>query len=144
MPQAARYPQTAVRLVAALVVVSAAIATGRQWAPWILLLLAVDFGIRAFGRPVHSPLATAGRAIVNLMGLPPRPVDARPKRFAGRIGLVLSVLTAGLFAVGAQGGATIVAGVRILCAFLEASLVLCVGCKVYSLLPARVARAVAR
>ena len=135
-----------VRAVAALVaaVTLGAAVLGSYWASVVLLALAADFGIRGFARSRYSPLATLGRMIVNAFGLPPKPVNAGPKRFAARIGLVMSASAAVLFAVGAIDAARAVAGVLVACAMLEAVFALCVGCKVYAVLPSRVARALAR
>jgi Domain of unknown function (DUF4395) len=135
-----------VRAVAVLVaaVTAAAVAAGPRWAPWVLLALAADFAVRGFGRPVHSPLATVGRIVVNFLGLPAKPVDAAPKRFAARIGVVFSAGSAALFAAGATTAAVVVAPVLIVCAVLEAAFAFCVGCRVYALLPSRLAGVLAR
>jgi len=135
-----------VRAVAALVVTVTlgAVALGSFWASLVLVVLAADFGIRGFARPRYSPLATLGRVIVNTLGLPPKPVNAGPKRFAARIGLVMSACAAALFAAGAIDAARAVAGVLVVCATLEAAFAFCVGCKVYAVLPTRIARALAQ
>lgn len=135
-----------VRAVAALVAVLTLIAVVLEplWAAMVLVALAADFGIRGFARPRHSPLATLGRIIVNALGLPPKPVNAGPKRFAARVGLIMSAAAAVLFAVGAVDAARVVAGVLVACAALEAVFAFCVGCKLYGILPVRIARTLAQ
>ncbi|HEY5506661.1 MAG TPA: DUF4395 domain-containing protein [Coriobacteriia bacterium] len=135
-----------VRIVAAFVVaVSAVSATQpRLIAVAVLLALAADFAVRGFGRPRYSPLATLGRGVANLARLSPKPVDAAPKRFAARIGLAFAFSAATLHLVYLPVAALSVTGVLVACATLEAALGLCVGCRVYSLLPPRLALALAR
>ncbi|PKQ16930.1 MAG: DUF4395 domain-containing protein [Actinobacteria bacterium HGW-Actinobacteria-7] len=133
------------RAVAALVVivVAGAVASGRP-APWILLALAADFIVRGYYSPRMSPLAAIGRAITRGLGLAPKPVDAAPKKFAARIGVVFSVASALLYLVGAPVAGLAVVGVLVVCATLEATLGYCVGCKVYALLPRSIAIVLAR
>lgn len=135
-----------VRVVAALVsiITAGALAVGPPFASWILGVLAADFAVRGFGRPRYSPLATLGRIVVNAFRLPPEPVDAAPKRFAARIGIVFSSAAALLFAIGAPLRADVIGGVLIACALLEAAFALCIGCKVYALLPDSLAQALVR
>jgi hypothetical protein len=134
------------RIVAAIVVVivAAAAIVGAPWATVILFALAVDFGIRGFGRPRHSPLATLARGVANVLHLSPKPVDAAPKKFAGRIGIVFCTVSGVLYAAGLPAPALGVVALLIVCATLEAALGYCVGCKMYALLPRPVARALAK
>jgi len=134
------------RIVAAFVVVIVLVAAGlgAPWGATILFALAVDFVVRGFGDAKRSPLATLARGVANTLRLSPKPVDAAPKKFAARIGVVFSSLSGLLFAAGLPVAALAVAGVLIVCATLEAALGYCVGCKVYAILPRPVARALAK
>ncbi len=134
------------RVVAAFVIaiVVAAVVLGPPWAGVILLLLALDFAVRGFGSARRSPLATLARGLANTLRLTPKPVDAAPKKFAARIGVVFSALSGLLYVTRLPAAALVVAGVLVVCATLEAALGYCVGCKVYALLPRPVARALAR
>jgi hypothetical protein len=135
-----------VRIVAGFVVAVSAVAATqpRLIAATILLALAADFVVRGFGRPRYSPLATLGRGVANLAHLSPKPVDAAPKRFAARIGIVFALSAALLHLLDLPVAALSVTGVLAICAALEAGVGLCVGCRVYSLLPPRFALALAR
>jgi hypothetical protein len=138
--------EVVVRLVAAFVVIisAASIAAGPHVAPWVFLALAADFVVRGFAKPKYSPLATLARGVANTLKLAPKPVDAAPKRFAARVGVVFTIAACALYLGGAPLAGSIVAGVLITCAVLESVFAICVGCTVYSLLPAPVARALAR
>ena len=135
-----------IRIVAGFVLaVSAASTTQpRLIAAAILLALAADFAVRGFGHPRYSLLATLGRGVANLARLSPKPVDAAPKRFAARIGVVFALSAAIMHLVYLPVAALSVTGVLFVCATLEATIGLCVGCRVYSLLPTRFALALAR
>jgi len=54
-----------------------------------LALLVLDVSARAFSRPGLSLFTNVSRKILWFFSIPPRRVDAAPKRFAARIGLIL-------------------------------------------------------
>lgn len=103
--------------------------------PLVVLALTQDFVVRALGRPRLSPLARLASGLVRLLGLPPRPADSAPKRFAAGIGVAFTA-TAGLLALaGLAMPAAVIAAVLLTCAALEGLLGFCLGCRVYALLP---------
>lgn len=122
------------RLVAFWVVVAIALVLvlPLPWARWILLALACDFGLRGFSRPRWSVLARMSSAILTKLGVPSRRVDAGPKRFAARIGLGFSIALLAMSWTGGVEAFRIAAGILGLCAALEFSLGLCVGCHLWS------------
>lgn len=128
-----------VRVVAALVfAIGAVIATVRGPVGGVVLLaLAADFAVRGFGSPAMSPVARAAMAIARGLHLPTVRVDAAPKRFAAKIGLAFSAISGTLFLAGAPTAGLIVLGILGFCAFLEAAFGVCIGCKVYALIPHR-------
>jgi hypothetical protein len=145
----ARRDNTTVRIVAGLTVLITAAAVALAWlsSTWIAALvmgaLALDFALRAFGPPKYSPLAALARGIGSAVGAPQRLVDAAPKIFAARIGLVFAAVTAIWLPFNLMA-ATVVAAVLVVCAFLESAFGFCLGCQVYSLLPPRYAGIAAR
>lgn len=52
-------------------------------------LLVADISARAFSRPDLSILTNVARRVLWFLSIPPRRVDAAPKRFAARVGLGL-------------------------------------------------------
>ncbi|MFN7959348.1 MAG: DUF4395 domain-containing protein [Holophagaceae bacterium] len=95
------------------------------------LALALDFGLRAAGRPGLSPVARAAAGLRRLGGWPPSPTNAGPKRFAAAVGCAFSTgvglaMLAGWF--GTALGLGLVLG---LCAGLEAFAGFCVACQLY-------------
>ena len=97
---------------------------------WLILLLG-DFLARAFYRPA-SPLVRLARAVIAGRGSP-RIVDAAPKIFAARIGLVMTLAAALCHGLGSLDTARAVIALMSLCAFFEGAFGYCVGCRLYTL-----------
>ncbi|NJD91387.1 MAG: DUF4395 domain-containing protein [Geobacter sp.] len=121
-----------VRLVAFQVVSLTAIAV---WSgtPWLPFVLAVDFGLRSLGKGALSPLARLAALVSRLAGLAEKPVNAGPKRFAAKIGALMSLVITLAFATGWHATAATFGGILIICALLESFFGYCVGCQFYHL-----------
>lgn len=96
-------------------------------------LLVLDFSARSFGRRAWSPLGRSAAGVAKLLKVSSKPVDAAPKLFAARIGLVFSLSLLGLSSLDNVVALRIVASLLIVCALLEALAGTCVGCKVWTL-----------
>lgn len=103
-------------------------------------LLALDFIIRGFLLPKYSPLAKLAKGLVIFLKLGQQLVDSGPKIFAARIGVLFTISGTVLYLLGNITGATIVAGILLVCAGLEAFFNFCLGCWMYSLLPGKLGR----
>jgi hypothetical protein len=101
------------------------------YSPWPLVLLAVDFAIRGCSNPGYSPLRWLAVKLATLMRLPVKRVDAAPKLFSVRLGLLCTGLA--LLFLAAQQPALSVGMAVILVAFtlLDSLANLCVGCILY-------------
>ena len=97
----------------------------------IMLVLAIDYGMRAGTRWRTSPLSWLAAHLVRMLRLPDRPIDKAPKLFAARVGLLFA-LASGLLALLNLPSAPMVAGVLMGFALLESLLNVCVGCRVYT------------
>jgi hypothetical protein len=97
---------------------------------WLLLLL-YDFSVRIGGYPKASPFFHVSRYITRVAALPSHQVDAGPKQFAAKIGLIFVVAALLFYLLGYQHTTFYVIAVLTLCALLEAVLAFCVGCEVY-------------
>ena len=114
--------------------------------PWLLALLAYEFGARVLAGHRFSAMALlATRVIVPALGLAPRWTPAPPKRFAQAIGLLVS--SAALVTwplLGLDGVGRVLLALLLVFAFLEAALGFCAGCYLFGrlmalgLIPARV------
>ncbi len=127
-----RVDSNGVRIVAGLTVVGAALfAWTQSW--WLAGLMAADFFIRGFVNPRLSPLGRFSGAVLALLGVSRRPINAGPKMFAAKLGFAMtSAMTLfsilGLWLPGLAFAVTLG-----LFATLEGALGVCVGCKMYSL-----------
>lgn len=119
-----------VRLVAAHVVLLSVIA-GYTQSVIPLLILTVDFAIRAFTF-LPSPLALAGKFLARLFKLQPQPIFAAPKKFAALLGFLFSLTALILFWSGAHFYGGIVLAILVFCAVLESVFKICLGCYVYN------------
>lgn len=96
--------------------------------------LLVDFFLRGIEKPAYSPLAIVARWILSLAGVKAKPINAGPKIFAARVGVLFSVLILGSALAGWTVSAWIFTAIFGICAFLEAVVGFCVACKLYPLL----------
>lgn len=101
--------------------------------PHWLAFLAVDFYLRAFGFQHLSPLARCSNWLVVRFGLGTRRVNAGPKLFAARIGLIFSLLVVIFAFAGFHTLALSIAGILGFCALLEGFFGFCVACAIYPL-----------
>lgn len=137
---------TVVRLVAGIVLTIGFLAiwlafnVSTQAAGYVLLLLASDFVIRGFLIPKWSILASTGKLVRNVLKLPIRRVDAAPKVFAARIGVLFTITSSLLFLSNSLTLSSIILVVLLVFAGLETFFDFCVGCYVYSLLPQRMSQ----
>lgn len=122
-----------VRLVAFLVILITLV--GWIAASWLVfLLLAADFGLRAFTNGVFSPVRQAAQWLTLRLSLGAKPTDAAPKKFAAGIGFVFSFLIVLALILQWQQAAGALSGILLFCAFLESAFGYCVGCVVYAFL----------
>jgi hypothetical protein len=128
----ARVDARAARLVAGGVVLiaTAAVVTGQ---PLLAALLALGFAARVAWGPRFSVLARAALWLSARLG-PTARVAGSPKRFAQGIGAAVTLTATALHLAGQDGAARIALGILAVFATLEASLGVCVGCKLHALL----------
>lgn len=98
----------------------------------IMAFVTADFFIRGFTKLKFSPLSCAAYWIAKLLKLPSKSIDKAPKIFAGRMGFIMSLVFAILFALQLQTAAAIVAGILVFFAGLEFAFTFCAGCAIYT------------
>jgi hypothetical protein len=126
--------ERAARTVATGVVALTVLALATRW-PVVVAVLVLGFAARVLSGPRFSPLALlATRVVVPRLQGSPRPVAGTPKRFAQAMGLTFSTVALVLLLVGAPTAAVVVLAMLLVAAGLEASIGLCLGCKVFALL----------
>jgi len=121
-----------VRVVAALVAITASVGIYFQ-SPVIFLFLSFDFFVRGFDKKEWSLFRYFGIKTVTLIDVKEKMIDSGGKKFASKVGFILSTL---LTLAGFLQLPIVVyplGGILVLFATMEAVLAYCVGCKIYSL-----------
>jgi len=97
---------------------------------WLLILLALDFFLRATGLLI-SPLYFVAKKITGFLYFEKKEVFGAPKRFAAMLGLAMTILIA--FFYDSQIG--IFLGIILIAlAALESVFQVCIGCYIYNFL----------
>lgn len=99
-----------------------------------VVFLVLDFLARGLGQPQWSLLARSSTRILKSAGVKPKLLNAGPKLFAARVGLLFSVLVLLSAVVGWDIAAVVITLIFGVCAFLEAAVGFCVACKLYPFL----------
>ena len=98
---------------------------------FIPAFLAFDFLMRSTDLSKYSFIGFVSRSIVKLLSTKKRLVNAGPKTFAARIGLVVSSTIFILSLISLNISALTLAGILALFSFLETAFGYCVACKVH-------------
>ena len=96
-----------------------------------VLFLAFDFLLRSSEYSKYSLVVISSKSIVRYFGFTENIINAGPKIFAARLGLLFSTLIIFSSLFGAWIPALTLAGLLGLFSFLEAAFGLCVACEIY-------------
>jgi hypothetical protein len=121
-----------VRVVAFLIAITAAAGILFQ-SPIIFLFLAFDFYVRGFYKKEWSLFRRIGIRTINVFDVKEKLIDAGGKKFAAKIGFIISALLTVSSALQLSLTVISLGGILVLFATLESALAYCVGCKVYTL-----------
>lgn len=124
--------EKAARVVAGFVAALGVLVLATGW-HWVTALMAAGFLLRVLGGPRYSPIGrVAAQVIAPRLGRVV-PTAGPPKRFAQAIGLGFTgVAAVAALAFGATGLASVLIGVLVVCALLEAAVGWCAGCFVFA------------
>ncbi len=96
-----------------------------------VVFLAADFFLRSTDFSRYSLVGISSGYIVRYLGLDANYINAGPKIFAARLGLILSILIILSFLLKFYLLAVAISGILGLFAFLETALGICVACELY-------------
>jgi len=102
--------------------------------PWIIAFLILDFSLRALNLGKYSLLNRISQLVIKKMGIPYKPVDRAPKRFAAFVGLLFSIAILVFSLLDFENTSLVLAGILVVFATLEAVIGFCAGCHVYTFL----------
>jgi len=121
-----------VRVVAFLIAITAAVGVWFQ-SPVIFPFLVFDFYVRGFYKKEWSLFRSIGIRTINVFDVKEKLIDAGGKKFAAKIGFIISALLTVSSAFQLSLAVISLGGILVLFATLESALAYCVGCKVYTL-----------
>ncbi|MDD4488883.1 MAG: DUF4395 domain-containing protein [Paludibacter sp.] len=98
-----------------------------------VLFLVADFLVRSIEKPQYSPLAIVSKFILTRLKVNSQLINAGPKIFAARIGLLFSVMISLAVLFNLNITAIIFTIIFGICALLEAVVGFCVACRIYPL-----------
>jgi len=101
---------------------------------FIISSLLVDFLLRATNNSKYSVFTIVSKSLVRRFALKERFINAGPKVFAARIGLVFSVSILLTTLLGFEVASFTLAGIFGVCAFLESAVGFCIACEIYPLI----------
>lgn len=96
-----------------------------------VLFLFFDFVLRGAELSKFSPLAIISKQILTLLNINKKPINAGPKIFAARIGVLFSFGIVLFYFLQIQSVALVFTGVFAFCAFIEGFFGYCVACQIY-------------
>lgn len=102
--------------------------------PIAILIVAVDYGIRAAGYNRYSPLCLLAAIIMKISRFKPKMVDKAPKMFASRLGFICAVLGSVFIIANMSLASRSIIGLFVVLATLDSVFDLCVGCLIYNYL----------
>lgn len=101
----------------------------RLW--YIPAFLTFDFLMRSTNLSKMSPISFLSRRIAQSFSIKKKLINAGPKIFAARIGLVVSAAIFIFTLIGLNSSTLILAGILALFSFLETAFGFCVACEIY-------------
>jgi len=96
-----------------------------------ILFLFVDFALRSGKYSKYSAFSYLSRKIINTFSIKPELINAGPKIFAARIGVVFNIGIIISVLVGLNNLSFVFTGVFGVCAVLESVFGYCVACQIY-------------
>jgi apolipoprotein N-acyltransferase len=95
--------------------------------------LLLDFFLRAFNFGKYSPLHLLSDQVIHSFQLPYKPIDQAPKRFAAKIGFILTIAILAAHILSWINLSHLLAMAIILFALMESVFGFCAGCHIYTI-----------
>jgi hypothetical protein len=96
-----------------------------------IIFLLVDFFLRSAELSAYSPLANLSKYLIQTLGIKKNPINAGPKIFASRIGVIFSSSILISNVIGFETASYVFTAIFGFCAFLESVFGYCVACQIY-------------
>jgi len=102
--------------------------------PIFIIIVSMDYLIRAFFSLKFSPIRYFALGITNMLNLKKKPINLAQKIFASRLGVLCAVSSTILFYAGQSTASLVVAGLLMALSILDSVFNFCVGCLIYNYL----------
>jgi len=102
--------------------------------PFFILIVSLDYFIRAALDVKYSPLRLIAYGVVNTLSLKKKPINLAQKIFASRLGFLCAITSAILILLGYNTSSMIVVGILLSLSIMDSVFNFCVGCLIYNYL----------
>ena len=102
--------------------------------PVYIVIVAVDYLIRAVYKVTYSPIRFIAYNIVKTLPLKPKSINLAQKVFASRLGMICAATATILYFTGNITGSIVVTGILLTLSTLDSVFNFCVGCLIYNYL----------
>jgi hypothetical protein len=99
--------------------------------PIFILIVSIDYFIRATLNAKYSPLKQLAAFLVRPMGLKKKQIDLAPKVFASRLGFLCAFSSLVLIYAGFTTASLIIAALLMVLSIMDSVFNFCVGCLIY-------------
>ncbi len=99
--------------------------------PVYIIVVAIDYLIRAASDIKYSPIRLIASAGVGLLNLEKKPINLAPKVFASRLGFLCAVASAALVLMDYTIASMVIAGLLMALSIMDSVFNFCVGCMIY-------------
>ncbi len=96
-----------------------------------LIMIGMDFIIRVFFGLKYSPFCFIVKRILRISGVKPHKINAGPKTFAAKIGLIFTVMTSLFYFMGYMNIALTISLIFLIATGMDAFFNYCVACQLY-------------
>ena len=99
--------------------------------PYFIIIVAIDYFIRAFLKPGYSPLRWVAYGLSNIFNLHKKEINIGPKIFASRLGFLCALVSIVFYYVDMPIISLIIASVLFGLTVMDSVFNFCVGCLIY-------------
>ncbi len=102
--------------------------------PAFIIIVAIDYAIRAIYKAEYSPLRAIANIFVRWLKLSPKPINKAQKVFASRLGMLCAITAGILYFTGNIAASVVIAAMLMVLAFMDSVFNFCLGCVIYNYL----------
>ena len=99
--------------------------------PIFIIVVAIDYLIRAALDIKYSPIRLIASAGIGLFNFKKKPINLAPKVFASRLGFLCALASAVLVLMGYTTASMVIAGLLMILSIMDSVFNFCVGCMIY-------------